>query len=82
MDLAGLLNRTVLAIEKINWGRKGFAADGAEHQRRLDYELSISLTAARLPVCAPCSHVPSGEQARNALFGCGLRIYGVMRHFF
>ena len=46
MDLAGLLNRTVLAIEKINRGRKGFATDGEEHQGRLDYEPGISLAAA------------------------------------
>jgi hypothetical protein len=42
MDLAGLLNSTLLGASNIDNGRKNLATDGFEHSGRLLYEYGIS----------------------------------------
>ncbi|MHC6203373.1 hypothetical protein ACYULU_09285 [Breznakiellaceae bacterium SP9] len=46
MDQIGLLNSLLDAVINIDNGRKGFAADGKEHEGRLSYEEGISTALA------------------------------------
>jgi hypothetical protein len=47
MDLTGLITKILFAVENIDFGRKGFATDGKEHEGRISYEdgISSALTA-------------------------------------
>jgi hypothetical protein len=42
MDLAGLVNSILSAVESISIGRKGLATDGRERKGRISYEAGIS----------------------------------------
>jgi hypothetical protein len=43
MELAGLLDRILLAVENIDWGRRGLSTNGGEHKGRLHYSLKAAL---------------------------------------
>jgi hypothetical protein len=42
LDLTGLVDSIYAAVENIDFGRKGFATRGKEHEGRLSYERGIS----------------------------------------
>ncbi|GHU52096.1 hypothetical protein FACS189496_1640 [Bacilli bacterium] len=46
MDQIGLVNSILQAVVSLDGGRKGFAADGKEHDGRLSYEDGISTALA------------------------------------
>jgi hypothetical protein len=45
MELTGLLNKVFQAVVNIDFGRKGLATDGREHDGRIAYETGITAAA-------------------------------------
>jgi hypothetical protein len=47
MEVTGLINSIFLSVENIDFGRKGFAIKGKEHEGRISYEdgIATALTA-------------------------------------
>jgi hypothetical protein len=43
MEKTGLLNNIFLSVGSIDFGRKGFATDGSEHEGRISYEDGLSV---------------------------------------
>jgi hypothetical protein len=42
MDQTGLVAKILLAVQYIDWGRKGLATDGQEHEGRINFEEGIA----------------------------------------
>jgi hypothetical protein len=55
MDLDGLLNRVFWAVAYIDSGRKGLAADGEEHNGRINYEKGIASSLSAFQEAQNCA---------------------------